>query len=64
MDMWHLTIAIGHICHMFTFMVDRVMTPSDHSNDPKPNHCHFVNRFEAPTTFAVTPYLHNTPSLK
>ena len=45
---------------MSAFILDRVMTLSDHSNDPKPHHCHFVNAFEAPTGFAVTPYLHNT----
>ena len=45
---------------MPAFILDRVMTLSDHSNDPKPHHCHFVNAFEAPTGFAVTLYLHNT----
>ena len=46
--------------HMSAFILDRVMTLSDHSNGPKPHHCHLVNAFEAPTGFAVTPYLHNT----
>ena len=46
--------------HMSAFILDRVMTLADHSNDPRPHHCHFVNAFEAPPGFAVTPYLHNT----